>query len=133
MLINQIHDIYFKINSSLTDTKLCYSVNKLVILSKFLNTFPCWYAKIKMLFLLHFISLSIFLTSSIVSLWLPVFLIDSSKPLVSISSLLLMSEYLAFLILRLCSTLVAFWFHRRLKTKIIKNHQFLPTEFEFIQ
>ena len=52
-----------------------------------------------MLFLLHLISLSIFLTKLNASLGLPVFLINCSKPLVSIfssSSLLLMSESRSF-------------------------------------
>ena len=96
MLVNKISDIYLKIDSSLTDTKLCHSVNKLVILFKFLKYLSLLVRQNQMLFLLHFISLSIFLTSSIALLESPVFLIDSSKPLVSSSSLLLMTESRSF-------------------------------------
>ena len=37
MVINKINDTYFKINSSLTDTKLCHSVKKVAIFLKFLK------------------------------------------------------------------------------------------------
>ena len=99
----------------------------------FLNTIPCWYASVKILFLLDLISLSIFLTNSAVSLGLSVFLIDCSNPLLSISSsLLLMIDSRNFnnttrvilIIPSLCLTLAGFWFHQSLKTKIIKTISF---------
>ena len=90
ILINKIYDIYFKIHGSLTDLELRHSVNKLIILLNFWNNIPLWYVSIKMLFLLHLISLSIFLTNSAASLGLSVFLIDCANPLVSISSSLLL-------------------------------------------
>ena len=91
ILINKIYDIYFKIHCCLTNLELRHGVDKLIFFFlNFLNTIPCWYARVKMLFLLHLISLSIFLTNSAASLGLFVFLIDCSNPLVSISSSLLL-------------------------------------------
>ena len=95
ILLYKLYDIYLKVDSILANTKLCHSANKFVV------TFPCWYDHIKILFLLHLVSLSNFLTNSIALLGLSVALINCCKPLVSISSLLLIS--------------VAFWFHRSLK------------------
>ena len=77
ILLKKVYNIYFKINSSITDTKLHHSANK-------------------MLFLLCLVSLSNFLTNSIASLGLSVVLINCSKSLVSISSLLLISESCSF-------------------------------------
>ena len=62
----------------------------------FLNTFLCRYANVKMLFLLRLVSLSIFLSNLIASLGLSVVVINCSKPLASISSLLLISESRSF-------------------------------------
>ena len=66
------------------------ALTNLYIFLNSLNTILCWYANLKMLFLLHLISLSIFLTNSAALLGLSVFLIDCSNPLVSISSSLLL-------------------------------------------
>ena len=86
IILYKLYDIYLKVDSSLANTKLCHSANKFVVTFKFLKHFS------KILFLLHLVSLSIFLTNSIASLGLLVVLINCSKPLVSISSLLLISE-----------------------------------------
>ena len=66
------------------------ALTNLLFFLNFLNTIPCWYASVKMLFLLDLISLSIFLTNSAASLGLSVFLIDCSNPVLSISSSLLL-------------------------------------------
>ena len=90
ILINKIYDIYFKIYGSLTDLERCHGVNKLIIFLEFLEYHSLLISK--MLFLLYLISLSIFLTNSAASLGLSVFLIDSSNPVVSISSLLFIND-----------------------------------------
>ena len=65
------------------------ALTNLLFILNFLKTFPCWYAHIKMLFLLHLVSLSNFLTNSIASFRLFVVIINPSKPFASISSLLI--------------------------------------------
>ena len=65
-------------------------LTNLLFFLNFLNTIPCCCASVKVLFLLHLISLSVFLTNSAASLGLSIFLIDCSNPLVSISSFLLL-------------------------------------------
>ena len=36
-VLDEVYNIYFKINSSLTDTKVCHSANKLAVHFKFLK------------------------------------------------------------------------------------------------
>ena len=79
IFLYKIYYTYFKINGSLTLFKFCHSINKLVILFKFLKYLSLLVRQRQNVFLLHFISLSIFLTSSIESLGSLVFLIASSK------------------------------------------------------
>ena len=109
---------------------LLISLANLLFFLNFLNTIPCWYASVKMLFLLHLISLSIFLTNSAASLGFSVFLIDCSNPLVSISSsLLLMIDSRNFNNTWSLFDFGRFWFHQSLKTKNNKNYQLLSTKF----
>ena len=86
IFVYETYYIYFKINSSLNFFKFCHSANKLIIHFKFLKYLSLLVRKRQILFILHFISLSIFLTI------LSVFLIDCSIS----SSLLLMSESRSF-------------------------------------
>ena len=83
IILYKLYDIYLKIDSSLANTKLRH--------------FSLLYAHTKILFLLHLVSLSNFLTNSIASLGLLVFFINFFKSFVSISSLVI-SESSSFCI-----------------------------------
>ena len=90
IILYKLYDIYLKVDGSLGNTKLRHSTNKFVVSFKFLKYFSLlWYVNTKILFLLHLAGLSNFLTNSIASLGLSVVLINCSKPLLSIFSLLL--------------------------------------------
>ena len=71
---------------------LVTALTNLLFRLNFLKIMPCWQASVKMLFFLHFIIFSILLINSTASSGLSLFLIDSSNPLLSISSLLLIRD-----------------------------------------
>ena len=89
IILYKFYDIYLKVDSSLANTKLRHSANKFVVTFKFLKHFSLLVCPHQNIIRIHWVSLSNFFTNSIASLGLLVFFIDSFKPFVSISSLLI--------------------------------------------